>query len=109
MIERTTRIVVLPPGEPLFSELATEIEIQDEAGGEFVVVRQCRDTADKAGEIKVDPEEWPELRAAVDRMVAQCQPEKEDGGKKHHCQSCGELISNGHKESCAAMKGGDNG
>lgn len=76
MIERTTRIVVLPPGEPLFSELATEIEIQDEAGGEFVVVRQCRDTADKAGEIKVDPEEWPELRAAVDRMVAQCQPEE---------------------------------
>ena len=109
MIERTTRIVVLPPGEPLFSELATEIEIQDEAGGEFVVIRQCRDTADKAGEIKVDPEEWPELRAAVDRMVAQCQPEEEGGGNKHHCQSCGELISNGNEESCAAMKGGDNG
>ena len=109
MIERTTRIVVLPPGEPLFSELATEIEIQDEAGGEFVVIRQCRDTADKAGEIKVDPEEWPELRAAVDRMVAQCQPEEEDRGNKHHCQSCGELISNGNGESYAAMRGGDNG
>lgn len=39
-IERVIKVVVLPDGEPIFSEHATEIEIQDEAGGEFVVVRQ---------------------------------------------------------------------
>ena len=107
MIERTTRIVVLPPGEPLFSEMATEIEIQDEAGGEFVVLRQCRDTADKVGEIVVDTEEWPFLRAAIDRMVAQCQPTKEDLAQKHplhHCKKCGELIGHGHEEVCTGRK-----
>lgn len=37
---RTLKIVVLPKGEPIFSELATQIEVMDEAAGEFVKVSQ---------------------------------------------------------------------
>lgn len=74
-IERVIKVVVLPDGEPVFSEHATEIEIQDEAGGEFVVVRQVHDGSNGANEIRLTDEEWPMVRAAIDRMMARCQPE----------------------------------
>lgn len=35
---RTTSVTVYPAGESMYSELATKIEIADEAGGEFVEV-----------------------------------------------------------------------
>lgn len=73
-IERVIKVVVLPDGEPIFSEHATEIEIQDEAGGEFVVVRQTYGSEGK-NEIRLTDEEWPMVRAAIDRMMARCQPE----------------------------------
>lgn len=73
-IERVIKVVVLPDGEPVFSEHATEIEIQDEAGGEFVVVRQTYGSEGK-NEIRLTDEEWPMVRAAIDRMMARCQPE----------------------------------
>lgn len=73
-IERVIKVVVLPDGEPIFSEHATEIEIQDEAGGEFVVVRQTYGREGK-NEIRLTDEEWPMVRAAIDRMMARCQPE----------------------------------
>lgn len=34
---RVTRLTILPPSEPIFSERATHIELRDEAAGEFVV------------------------------------------------------------------------
>lgn len=74
-IERTTKLVVLPEDQPIFSEYATEIEIQDEAGGEFVVVRQTYGSEGK-NEIRLTDEEWPMVRAAIDRMMARCQPEE---------------------------------
>lgn len=40
---RPTRFTIAPRGEPIFSERATTIEIDDEAGGEFIRVRQCPD------------------------------------------------------------------
>ena len=64
---RTLALIVLPDGEPIFCERATRIEIDDEAGGEFVVLRQNED-----GKITIDPSEWPLLRAAINRMVKQC-------------------------------------
>ena len=73
-IERVIKVVVLPDGEPVFSEHATEIEIQDESGGEFVVVRQTYGSEGK-NEIRLTDEEWPMVRAAIDRMMARCQPE----------------------------------
>lgn len=68
---RVTRLLVLPAGEPAFSEMATTVSIDDEAGGEFVVVEQEGRT--DLGKIAINPEEWPELRAAIDRMIADCE------------------------------------
>lgn len=69
---RTTRLVVLPPGEPLFSEHATTVEIVDEAGGEFVVVEQNCPDHGWVGKVAITPEEWPVLRDAIHRMIADC-------------------------------------
>jgi len=67
---RVTRIVVAPPNEPTFSEMATTVEIEDEAGGEFVEVSQHG--APELGKIQISPEEWPALRAAINRLVRAC-------------------------------------
>jgi len=67
---RVTQIVVCPPGEPLFSEMATTVQITDEAAGEFVEVSQTG--APGIGKVQINREEWPALRAAINRMVRQC-------------------------------------
>lgn len=64
---RVTRLTVLPKGEDIFTERATNVEIADEAGGEFVVIWQSGEAR-----IPVDPAEWPALRGAIDRMVKEC-------------------------------------
>lgn len=68
---RVTSLTVAPVGAELFDERATEVRIVDEAGGEFVEVEQ-RALRLKPGMIQVDPNEWPALRDAIDRMVAEC-------------------------------------
>lgn len=65
--------IVKPPDEPIFSELATEVRIVDEAAGEFVVVKQDRSDP---GEIAIEPSEWPTLRDAIDNAVRQCAERK---------------------------------
>jgi hypothetical protein len=63
---RVTQLTVVPDGKAIFDELATQVEIQDEGAGEFVVVKQ---TSSAQGEIKIDPAEWPIVREAIGRMV----------------------------------------
>ena len=46
------------------------ISLDDEGGGLFVVIRQ-EDNLD-TNEVKIDPEEWPAIRAAVNRMAREC-------------------------------------
>jgi hypothetical protein len=70
---RTTKITVLPKGEPLFHEGATEITIVDEAAGEYLEVSQCSDSHE--GKIKIDCVEWPALKAAIDKMIKECRKE----------------------------------
>ena len=67
---RTTRIVVLRKGAELFDESATSIEIEDECGGEFLMISQSPDAGTQ--KIKFDPQEWPHIRAAIDRLAAEC-------------------------------------
>jgi hypothetical protein len=64
---RTLALIVLPDSEPIFHERATRIEIEDESGGEFLTLHQC-----EGGKITIDPNEWPTLRAAIDRMIEEC-------------------------------------
>jgi hypothetical protein len=67
METRTLAVIVLPEGETIFHERATRIEIDDEATGEFLTLHQC-----EGGKIRIDPSEWPKLRAAINRMIRQC-------------------------------------
>ena len=74
MTQYETRIlamIVLPEGEAIFCERATIIRLEDESGGEFIVIEQHPDAKD-AQQIAINPEEWPTIRAAIDDMVARC-------------------------------------
>lgn len=73
---RVTRLRVTPTGTELFHEFGTSIEIVDEAAGEFVELSQ------ETGKIRIDPTEWPTLRAAINRMVAECRPEESKEGEQ---------------------------
>lgn len=68
---RVTQLTVVPEGKAIFDELATQVEIQDEGAGEFVVVKQ---TSSANGEIRIDPAEWPIVRDAINRMVEEAKP-----------------------------------
>jgi hypothetical protein len=67
---RTLKIAVMPENEPIFSDGVTEVQIADEAGGEFVEVSQCND--DNVGKIQIDPIEWPHIREAINKMIKEC-------------------------------------
>ena len=66
---RVTCMTVLPDGEPIFCEGATKIEIDDHAAGEYVVVSQC---GDNEGKVQIEPDSWPAIRKAIDRMIGKC-------------------------------------
>lgn len=72
---RTTAMTVAPVGDSTYSEMATTIAIADEAAGEFVEVKQ-RGRVD-IGKIQINPEEWPSLREAIDRMIKACRKDDE--------------------------------
>jgi len=74
MIQRTTRIHLLPEGEAIFSEYGYSVSIDDEAAGEFVIIH-TNDGGAQNGQIKINPEEWPALREAIDKMVSECRDE----------------------------------
>jgi hypothetical protein len=70
MKEQITAIVLAPEGEPIFSEQAFKIEIEDEAAGQFIIVTSELGSAD-SGKICIDCEQWPAIRKAIDKMVKQ--------------------------------------
>lgn len=74
IIIRETSLTVLPAGDKLYSEMATTVCIADDAGGEYVVVEQTGRV--DIGKITINPEEWPALREAIDRMIAACAGQK---------------------------------
>ena len=66
---RPTRITIAPEGEPLFSEQATHVELDDEAAGEFVVIRQTGErNKDGEGSLAFDFAEWPLIVQAVETL-----------------------------------------
>lgn len=69
---RTTQITVHPADNPtILSEMATTVSIDDEGGGEYVRAEQTN-----TGAILINPDEWPAIREAIDRMVSECRGEK---------------------------------
>ena len=74
---RITRLTVLPKGDPLFSEKATHIQIEDESAGEFISIEQTYESA-TPGKIVINPDEWPEIRDAVQKLLDDCRESRED-------------------------------
>lgn len=64
---RVTQFTVLPMNEPIFSERATVITIEDEAAGEFISLAQSHGDASK---VLIEANEWPLIRQSVDTMMA---------------------------------------
>lgn len=72
-ITRVTQLTVIPETDPIYSEMATTITIDSEAADEFLVLRQ---EARRDPGIAINPDEWPKLRAAINRMVRECSDER---------------------------------
>lgn len=71
-VVRVTRLSVLPPKEPLFSEQCTHITIVDEAAGEYLEIEQQSGSVNvKVQTIMVTPEEWPALKQAVETLLSE--------------------------------------
>ena len=66
----TTRLTVVPEGEPIYSEMATHVEMQDEASGAFVELVQIGQIGEAGrNAVRIDADEWPAIRGAVDQMI----------------------------------------
>ena len=61
---------VVPAGKAMGDEGVTIISMDDEGGGAFVTVRQEEQL--EVNIIRIDPDEWPIVRAAINRMVREC-------------------------------------
>lgn len=70
---RILKVMVAKPGEAVFSETATTVEIVDEAAGEYVKVTQAKlEKDDETHYVHFDAREWPAIRSAIDFMVSEC-------------------------------------
>ena len=69
---RVVKVMIAPKSERIFSEMATFVEIDDEAAGEFVKVSQP--ITDRSAEFAVfiNKDEWPHIRDAIDKMIKEC-------------------------------------
>ena len=63
-------IMVYPEGEPWFHELATEVSLEDEGGGYYLILTQCPDKPEP-GEIRLDAEELDLVYAAAKQLLNQ--------------------------------------
>lgn len=52
----------------MHDERSTHIDIDDEGDGEFIKVAQYSRTTG----ISIEPGEWPVIRAAIDRLIEEC-------------------------------------
>ena len=68
-VKIVTEVAVVIEGCELYDEATTRVRIDDEGGGEFVVVSQC---IGKSSQIKLDPHEWPAVRETIDETMARC-------------------------------------
>ena len=74
---RVTRLTVLQKGEAIFAEVATDIEIDDEANGEFVKITQKSMRTDCNQSIQITDCEWPHIKDAVETMFREIQIRRE--------------------------------
>jgi hypothetical protein len=61
-------MTIAPEGEPIFSEMATDICIEDDSAGEYIVIKQ---STRNDCTIAINPEEWDIIKATIDQMFAE--------------------------------------
>lgn len=66
----TKTLIVKPVGKGIFSEMATEVGIDDEGCGPFLVLRQHPSYKD-VQEVKIDPCECPWIVKAIEGQLEQ--------------------------------------
>ena len=59
----TTQLIVLSPGIEIHDDEAIAVEIDDEGGGPFLVIRQ------NESRVLINRDEWPAVRNAVNRLA----------------------------------------
>ena len=64
---RRTKVTVVRQGQAICDESAIEVEIVDEAAGEFLAMRQAGGSP-----IEIDPDQWPSLRQTIDELFSEC-------------------------------------
>ena len=72
---RVTQMTVLPTNEPIFSERATAIAIEDEAAGEYVTITQHHEG--EGAKILIEEGDWPLIRQAVNSMLVEIKEREE--------------------------------
>jgi hypothetical protein len=68
---RCVRVAVVPEGEPIFSDRGFTVSIEDEAAGEFLVLRSHHE-CDERGMVAIDLEAWSALRNSIEEMWKKC-------------------------------------
>lgn len=69
METRVTAISVGPEGANTMDDHVTLVQIENE-GGEYVTLQNV----DGRGIVAINPEEWPAIRRAVNRLIRDCRP-----------------------------------
>ena len=69
-VQTIKSIMVYPAGEPWFHELATEVSLEDEGGGYYVVLTQSPDSPE-LGQVRLDPEELDAVYSAAKQLLTQ--------------------------------------
>lgn len=67
-VQTIKSIMVYPEGEAWDHELATEVSIDDEGGGHYVVLTQCPDRPEP-GQVRLDPEELDAVYVAAKQLL----------------------------------------
>ena len=63
-LTRVTRLTISPPGEPIFSDQTIDVEIEDDAAGEYIKI------SNPSGQsICINPDEWPFVKDAVENLL----------------------------------------
>ena len=66
-VQRLTGVAIAPEGRAPDSEGETKISVVYE-GGAFIAINQDDQ------EVRIDPEEWPLVRNAIEQMLKECGP-----------------------------------
>ncbi len=72
MKPRITKMSVLPDNCSIFEYTATHIAIDDEGAGEYVTITQLTDDRHGDNVVNINPDEWPAIRAAVNKLITEC-------------------------------------